>query len=205
MEERVERVIKALRRRGFEAEFIRDKESARRVILERIPIKAKVGIPGSKTIRQLELDRLLRERGQITYDHWLSGLGVQEVLEMRRAQLTSEVLLTSANAITENGEIYNMDGIGNRIAPMIFGAGEVIIVAGINKLVKDLEGARERLRKVAGPKRAKELGLNLPCVKSGECEDCHSPGRICRAELILHYAPSLSKIQIYIIGEELGN
>jgi len=205
MDERVKRVVSALKRRGFEAEFIRDKETARRVILERIPIKAKVGIPGSKTVRQLELDRLLRERGQVTYDHWLSGLGVQEVLAMRRAQLTSDVLLVSANAVTEDGEIYNMDGIGNRIAPMIFGAGEVIIVIGINKLVKDLDGARERLRKVAGPRRAKELGLNLRCVKSGECEDCHSPGRICRAELILHYAPILSKIRVYIIGEELGN
>jgi len=205
MNERIEQVIKNLNSHNFEAEFFPAPEQAVKAILEQIPKDAKVGIPGSKTIRQLGLDRALRERGQITYDHWQKGLSAQQVLEMRKAQLTCDILLTSANAITESGEIYNVDGIGNRIAPMIFGPSQVIIVAGTNKLVKNLEQARERLRKIAAPKRAKELGLDLPCVKKGECTDCNSPLRICRAELVLYRAPSLTKIQVFLIDKELGN
>ena len=205
MEEKIQAVLKALNRHGFKAAFIADEESAKKLILERIPRDAKVGIPGSKTIRQLGLDQALRERGQTTYDHWLPGLNAEEVLKMRKAQLSCDVLLCSANAITETGEIYNMDGVGNRIAPMIFGPKLVLIAVGPNKIVPDLEAARERLRKIAAPQRASELNLKLTCVKTGECDDCNSPARICRAELILHRAPSLTKIEVYIIDKELGN
>jgi len=205
MEGRIKQAIKNLNQHNFQAEFFSDPKEAIRVILERIPASARVGIPGSKTIRQLGLDQALKERGQITYDHWQEGLSPQEILEVRRAQLTCDVLLTSANAITERGEIYNVDGIGNRIAPMIFGAGRVMIVAGTNKIVSDLEQARERLRNIAAPKRASELGLDLPCTKTGKCTDCNSPLRICRAELVLYRPPSLTPIEVYLIDQELGN
>ena len=205
MEERVERAIKNLNQHNFQAGFFSKPEEAIEVILERIPASARVGIPGSKTIRQLGLDRALKERGQITYDHWQEGLSPQEILEIRRAQLACDILLTSANAITETGEIYNVDGIGNRIAPMIFGAGRVMIVAGVNKLVPDLEQARVRLKKISAPKRASELGLDLPCARTGECTDCNSPLRICRAELVLYRPPGLTPIEVYLIDRELGN
>ena len=205
MEKRVERTLASLNKHGFKAEFIADAESARKIILERIPKDAKVGIPGSKTIRQLGLDKALLERGAIVFDHWRAGLSGEEVLKMRKAQLRSDVLLSSANAVTETGELYNMDGVGNRIAPMIFGPDLVVIVAGVNKIVPDLAGARERLQKIAAPKRASELNLKLNCTIKEECDDCNSPGRICRAELILHRAPGLTRYEIYIVGQELGN
>jgi len=205
LEKGIEKALKMLNRHGFNAEFVADKESAREKILERIPKDAKVGIPGSKTIRQLGLDKALLERGQIIFDHWQTGLSEEDVLKMRKAQLRSDVLLSSANAITETGELYNMDGVGNRIAPMIFGPELVIIVAGVNKLVPDLKAARERLQKIAAPRRAAELDLKLNCTAKGECDDCNSPGRICRAELILHRQPALTEYEIYIVGQELGN
>ncbi len=205
MDQRVERTVKALKRHGFSAEFVAGKEEAAKLILSRIPVSAKVGIPGSKTIRQMGLDRALRERGLITFDHWVPGMSAEELLKTRKAQLACELLLTSANAITEKGEIFNMDGVGNRIAPTIFGPDRVIFVVGVNKLVPDLAAARVRVQKVAAPKRAAELEIDVPCVKTGECNDCNSPKRICRAELVLHRAPGLSKIEVYIVGEELGN
>lgn len=205
MEKKIENAITSLAKHGFKAEFVANKESAARIILERIPKDARVGIPGSKTIRQLGLDKALSARGQALFDHWQAGLGGEENLKMRKAQLTCDILLTSSNAITETGEIYNMDGIGNRIAAMAFGPGLVMIVAGKNKLVPDLEAARERLQKIAAPKRAAELNLKLPCVKNEECGDCNSPARICNAELILHRRPTLTKMEVYIIGEDLGN
>jgi len=201
----IENTINALEKHGFNAEFVADAEAAKKKILERIPRDAKVGIPGSKTIRQLGLDKALVERGAIVFDHWQAGLSEEQVLKMRKAQLRSDVLLSSANAITETGELYNMDGVGNRIAPMIFGPELVIIVAGVNKLVPDLNAARERLQKIAAPRRASELNLKLNCTAAGECDDCNSPGRICRAELILHRQPALTEYEIYIVGQELGN
>jgi L-lactate utilization protein LutB len=205
LDKKIESAIKALNKHGFHAEFVADAESAKKKILARIPKDAKVGIPGSKTIRQLGLDKALLERGTIIFDHWQAGLSEEEVLKMRKAQLRSDVLLSSANAITETGELYNMDGVGNRIAPMIFGPELVIIVAGVNKLVPDLQAARERLQKIAAPRRAAELELKVNCAVTGECDDCNSPGRICRAELILHRQPALTEYEIYIVGQELGN
>jgi len=201
----VQAALKALNRHGFSAQYCADATTAKKLILGVIPAAAKVGIPGSKTIRQLGLDSALRERGQITFDHWLKGMTDEQILEARRAQLTCDVLLTSSNAVTEQGEVYNMDGMGNRVAPMIWGPPLVIIAVGINKLVPDLEAARERLRKIAAPRRARELNLAVPCTKMGECGECNARERICRAELILHRAPFMTDYKIYIIGEELGN
>jgi len=205
MDENVKRAVAVLNKHGFKAVYAADEESAKKMIMERIPKDAKVGIPGSKTVRQLGLDQALRERGNVTYDHWLKGLSDQDILKTRKAQLNCDVLLTSSNAITETGEIYNMDGVGNRVAPMIFGPPLVLIVAGKNKIVPNLDAARDRLQKIAAPKRAAELNLKLSCATTGECDDCNSPGRICRAEVVLHRPPSLTEIEIYIIDRELGN
>jgi L-lactate utilization protein LutB len=205
LDKRIEDAVRNLEKHGFKAEYVADAETAQRKILERIPKGAKVGIPGSKTIRQLGLDRALTERGNVVFDHWRPGLTDEEVLKIRKAQLGCDVLLSSANAITETGELYNMDGVGNRIAPMIFGPELVIIAAGVNKLVPDLNAARERLQKIAAPRRAAELKLKLNCTVKGECGDCNSQGRICRAELVLHRQPMLIEYEIFIIGEELGN
>lgn len=205
MEKRIEKTLEMLNKHGFTAEFVKDADAARKIILERIPGDAKVGIPGSKTIRQLGLDNALRERGQIIFDHWQPGLSEEQVKKIRKAQLTSDVLLSSANAVTETGELYNMDGVGNRVAAMIFGPELVIIAAGSNKVVANLDAAKERMQRIAAPRRASELNLKLSCALTGECDDCNSKGRICRAELTLHRPPGLTRYEIYIVGQELGN
>jgi L-lactate utilization protein LutB len=201
----IKQTIKALQKHGFEAKYIPSKKQAIKLLLREIPKNAVVGIPGSKSVRELSLDNALRTRGNVVYDHWVKNLSPEQSLKIRKAQLTCDVLITSANAITATGEIYNMDGIGNRVSATIFGPERVIFVAGLNKLVFDLESARERVKKIAAPKRAQELKIKVPCVKKGECTDCNSRERICRAEVILHRPPSLTKIEVYIIGEELGN
>ena len=87
------------------------------------------------------------------------------------------------------GEIVNVDGVGNRTNAMSFGPGKVIIIAGINKLTPDLESALQRVRNIAGPMRAKSLGMQTPCAETGICSDCNSPQRICRITTILHRQP----------------
>jgi len=118
--------------------------------------------------------------------------------------MTCDLFLCSVNAIARTGELVSIDGVGNRINAMNFGPKKVIIVAGINKIAEDLPHALERVRNVAAPQNARRLGLALPCAKTGRCEDCNSPQRICRSILIMERRPLLTDITIVLVHEELG-
>lgn len=205
MNEVIEKTIDALKKHGFKAEAAKDKDECREMVLALIPENAKVGVPGSASVRATGVVDELKKRGNELYDHWREGINPGEAFKVRKLQIVSDVLLTSTNALSMTGEMVNVDGVGNRVAPMIFGPGKVIIVAGKNKIVPDLEAARERIKKIAAPIRAKELNLKLPCVEKGECTDCNSPMRICRAEVIIHRPPSLTQTTVIIVDEELGN
>ena len=116
-----------------------------------------------------------------------------------------DIYLSSANALSENGEIVNIDGTGNRVSATLFGPKRCIFVCGINKLCPDLESAVERARHVAAPLNAKRLGVQTPCAVDGKCHDCKSPARICRA-MTIHMGPPLGmeRCEIVLIGEPLG-
>ncbi|HBA56184.1 MAG TPA: lactate utilization protein C, partial [Syntrophorhabdus aromaticivorans] len=113
-------------------------------------------------------------------DHWKEGLAKEEMNAIRLQQLTCDLFLSSANAITEHGDIVNIDGFGNRVSAMIFGPKKVIIIAGYNKIVPDVPAALDRIKRVAAPMNAKRLNLSLPCAETGHCHDCTSEERICR-------------------------
>ena len=118
--------------------------------------------------------------------------------------MTSDLFLSSANAITLNGEMVNIDGIGNRVNSTNFGPGKVILVVGYNKIVDDVQEAIQRIKNVAAPMNARRLNIDVPCAKVGKCVDCHSPNRICRVIVIHERKPSLTDILIILVGEELG-
>ncbi|HQH43204.1 MAG TPA: lactate utilization protein [Syntrophorhabdaceae bacterium] len=198
------RTIKALESNFFKAEFFSNRDSLLTQILKDIKPGEKIGFGGSVTIRELGIVERLKEKDAIALDHWKEGLEPHEIAEIRMAQLTSDLFLTSANAITENGEIINIDGIGNRVNAMTFGPKKVIIVAGINKIVPDIEAAIDRIKRVAAPMNAKRLNLPLPCAETGHCHDCNSDKRICRIISILVKKPSQTDISVYLINEELG-
>jgi len=205
MEELVEKAVTALKKRGFKVEYAKDLAECRELVLKQVPPAAVVGIPGSASVRAAGIVAALVEKGHTVHDHWKEGLNPVEVMKARKAQLTSDVLITSVNAIAATGELVSMDGIGNRVAAMIFGPGKVIIVAGKNKIAPDLEAARARVRDVAAARRSQEMNLKNPCVEKGECTDCSAPTRICRAEVILHRPPSLTQITVVVVDAELGN
>jgi hypothetical protein len=196
-------VVEALVKNGFLAEYLTDGAAARARVLELIPAGAAVGFAGSMTVKSLELKEDLRRRDCVIYDH-ADAKTPAEALEIRRREVFSDVLLTSSNAITRDGRLYNVDGAGNRVAAMIFGPGEVIVVAGINKITADLAAAEERVRACAGPINNLRLNTGNPCVKTGKCLDCASPKRICNAAVIHHKCPIGAKIRVLLIGESLG-
>jgi L-lactate utilization protein LutB len=203
----VDKTINSLRKHGFEVFHFKTKEEAANKILNIIPLTTVVGIGGSVTLRELDIPEKLRKRGNKTEDHWLErqkGTSPEKILQVRRNQINSDVFITSTNAITENGELVNIDGGGQRVAAMIFGPKKVIVVAGVNKIAKDLEEGIWRVRNIASPINAKRLNRNTPCAVTGICNDCDSPERICGVTAIYHKQMRNTPITIILIDEDLG-
>lgn len=204
VEERVKKAIEKLEAHEFKAIFVRTKEEAIQEIWKYVTPKQKIGVGGSLTIRNLGIMEQLEAQGHTIYDHWKPGLPKEKVLEIRRAQMTSDLFLGSVNAITLSGELINIDGVGNRVNSINFGPGKVILVAGYNKIVEDVQEGLHRVKNVAAPLNAKRLNIDVPCAKLGKCVDCNSPNRICRVTMIHERKPSLTDMLIILVGEELG-
>lgn len=204
VEERAKRAVEKLEAHGFKAVYTGNKEGAVAEIWKHITPKDKVGVGGSVTIRELGILEQLETKGNTLYNHWKPGLSKEDSLAIRKSQMTCDVFLSSINAITLNGELVNIDGIGNRVNPTTFGPAKVVLVAGHNKIVEDIQEAIKRVKNVAAPKNAKRLNIDVPCAKLGRCVDCNSPNRICRVVMIHERKPSLTDMLIIIVGEELG-
>ncbi|MBC7321319.1 lactate utilization protein [bacterium] len=200
----IERVVENLKKRGFDAFWSSTKEEAKNRLLEIIPQNAKVGIGGSVTIRELGIIEELENRGNTVIHHWKTGLTPEEDFQIRSDELTADIFLSSTNALTVDGIIVNTDGVGNRVAGMIFGPKHVILVVGINKIVKDIDDAIWRIKNVATPMNAHRLSLNTPCAKLGYCMNCSSNVSICRVTSIIEYRPSRTEFTVVLVNEELG-
>jgi hypothetical protein len=195
--------VAALAKNEMDARFFERSDEAVQAVLEIIPPDAAVGCGGSWTMRQIGLLDALRERGNQVYAHE-SDMSAEEAMRVRRQALKSPFYLTGSNAVTMRGELVNVDGIGNRVAGMSFGPSTVIVVAGYNKLVADLDSALERIREVAAPINAARYNLDTPCVEKGRCQDCSKPGRICRVTTIINKRPMVTDYKVFLIGESLG-
>ncbi len=202
------RTAEALERREFKAFVARDRREALKKVLELIPRGAKVGIGGSLTVREVGMPEALEANGCTIVQHWIPGISPERDMALRREALTTDFYLTGANAITEDGLVVNMDAVGNRTSAMAFGPSNVIIVAGLNKIVRNFDGAIERIRNVAAPLNASRLKRNVPCAKEGKCVDvkegCDSPERICRVMTVLERRPARTNVFVILIGEALG-
>ncbi|MCR4817587.1 MAG: lactate utilization protein [Fretibacterium sp.] len=195
-------VVKALRDRGFEAVYAESKEKALGLILDRIPRGATVGIPGTVSVRELGAIEALESRGCIVYQHW-GPLTPEARLQARMNENAADFFLTSANALTQDGEIISIDADGNRVSAMAWGQGVLIFVIGINKLAFTLEEGIRRARSASIP-NALRLGNTTPCAKAGCCVDCRGVSRLCRATLILEAPTHGRETHVILVGAELG-
>lgn len=201
---RGERCVKNLSARGFDAHLASSAKAATTFVLGLVGDCETFGLGGSETIRGLGLLEELRAMGKTLYDHWVPGLTPEELQEIRLLQGRCDCFLCSVNAVSIQGELVSVDGIGNRVSAMTFGPRRVIVVAGSNKIVPDLEAAIRRVHEVAAPMRARSLGLETPCAETGVCVDCQSVRRICNITTILHRKPLLTDISVVIVNQELG-
>ncbi len=196
-------VVKELQAKGYQSVYTETKEQALEEVLKLIPGGASVGIPGTVTIREIGAMEKLAERGCKIFHHWNPNLTPEERMRMLQDENSADYFLTSANAITRDGKIVNIDGNGNRVSGMAFGRGTLIFVIGMNKVVPNLDEALTRIR-TATPPNVLRLGGNTPCVQTGYCVDCDSPARVCRALLILERPVSGRKAHVIMVGENLG-
>ncbi len=197
--------LKNLIKNGFQAQYVETGAEAKALVLGMIPPGAPVGIGGSVTIRQLNFIETLRQQGHAVYDHWQEGLSPEEIREVQLHHVTSPFFLTSTNAITQDGKLVNIDNTGNRVAAMILGPQQVIVVASKQKIVADVDAALKRIKEEVTPLVARRLRYNTPCAVTGTCEDCDSPHRLCRATCVLERKTrGVRAFSVIIVGEALG-
>ena len=194
-----------IKQNEMEALYFSDAEEARAEVIKKIPPGARVGIGGSITLREMGLPDALRERGHEVYDHWKEGLSKEERQDVGKKQQRADFFLTSTNALTMDGKLINVDATGNRVSSMIFGPTKVIVIAGVNKLVKNLNEGLSRLKKVAAPKNCQRRKDPTPCAQDLVCHNCDTPARLCRVTTIIEKRPwGIKEFTIILVGQELG-
>lgn len=203
MEPRIAKTLENLRANGFQALYFASKEEATTWLCQQVQRGEKVAFGGSVTLRELHLRESLEQKGALFLDPYATK-DPKKQREMLRQAFFADVYFTSANALTEEGFLFNVDGRGNRVAASLFGPERVYTVVGKNKLCADLAAARRRLADIAAPMNAKRLECQTPCALTGKCTDCQGPARICRLYIELHRAPRDTASTVVIIGEELG-
>ena len=205
--ESLQKLAKKLEANGFEVRLHADRDEAAREILAAIPATASLGRSGSMTCQELGLWESLAKRGNPIFDPYLPDLPPDGKNAIRRRAQHADVFLTGTNAITEDGHLVNIDGVGNRVSSQIFGPSLVVIVAGKNKIAADVPAALKRIKTEACPKNARRLNLDTPCAFDRPCpppDGCRSPGRMCNAVTIIERRPRLTPIRIHLVDEVLG-
>ncbi|MBF8984766.1 lactate utilization protein [Lutibacter sp. B2] len=204
IEKRIERTIKNLEKNNMEGYYVKDEKEVVEKVKEFINEGDTVAVGGSMTLFETGVIDLLRDGKYNFLDRYKQGLTQDDIKEIYRKSFFADAYCASSNAITENGELYNVDGTGNRVAAMIYGPENVILVIGYNKIVKDIEDAIRRNREIAAPANAKRLDRKTPCKDLGYCVDCNSEARICNEYVIIRKQAIKGRIKIIIVGKELG-
>lgn len=200
----VQEVLQSLIKNRFEALYVSSREEAREKILAMIPTGASVGYGGSLTLDELGIKDVLKKGNYQFIDRGRSETSAEELFKLRRESLLSDVFLCSTNALTKDGKLVNIDGIGNRLAALTFGPKKVIVVAGLNKVVADVEEGLKRIRNSVAPLHARRRGWKVPCANTGYCMDCRSADRICGTITITEFQREKGRLTVILVGESLG-
>jgi hypothetical protein len=208
-DKKMQNLIKQLKRNRFDAIFAEDAQDAKNKILELIPGHASVGVANSVTVRQIGILEALRDRGNRLIDPISMGYGLVEFTEKQlnetmRESINADAFLSGTNAVTEDGKLINIDGVGNRVVGIIWSSGQSVVVVGRNKIVKNIDEAMNRIKNMVTPTFAKRRQLALPCAKAGRCIDCNIPERACNITVIIEKRPALQKLTVVLVDEDLG-
>jgi hypothetical protein len=207
MQEKIEELLRNWQKRNISGIYCQDKDHVHDSILGLIPETASVGFCGSQTLEQLEIIEMLGSRGNKVLNQYDPNLSRDESMKMRKLGAKADFFLTSANAISQKGELVFFSAYGHRIAG-IADAKRVIVICGTNKITPDLEEAVKRARNYATPLNCKRLRWDTPCLKDGLChnDQCLAPeyNRMCCQILILESEVTGGRLSVVLVGQELG-
>ncbi len=198
------RVVRALKERFFDAWYFDEPSEAMAKILSLIPTGHVVSWGGSLTLLELGVTERVAIEGYKVIDRD-KATDRQERFELMRQALLCDTYLTGCNAISEDGQLVNIDGFGNRVAAMTFGPRQVIVVAGMNKVAKTVDDALVRARTVAAPANTQRFqDSKAPCNETGTCADCKSPDSICSFFVTTRLCKPAGRIKVILVGQDLG-
>ena len=204
MEVKIEKVISNLNKNNMEGYFISSAKELFALLMKLIPEGSTIGCGDSVTLEELGVFDFLRKENYIFYDKFVPALTSEEKRQIYLKNFTADTFITGTNAITADGKIFNIDGNGSRVAPMLFGPEQVIVIVGINKLAENVDSAIKRARQVAAPLDAKRLGKQTPCVNLSRCIDCGHKQRICNDFVLITGQFKKDRIKVILVNEELG-
>lgn len=212
---RIDKTMQNLKRNKMEPYFCNTKEEACELVKKLINKGDVISSGGSVTLKETGVYDIITSSDYNYLDRSAPGITREQVEEVYRKTFTADAFFTSTNAVTENGELYNVDGNSNRVAAILYGPKSVVVVCGINKLVKNIDEAINRVKTVAAPQNTVRLNCDTYCAKEGRCVSlgrenaelcvgCHSDGRICCNYVVCAQQRHVNRIKVIIIGEEYG-
>lgn len=215
MDKRIEKTIKALQSNNMNAYYAQDCKEALSIAQTIVAEGSVISHGGSVTLKEAGFIDLFNS-GKYTYlDRSKPGLTPEEIMEVYRKTFSADAYFTSSNAITEKGELYNVDGNSNRVAAMLFGPDKVVVVAGVNKIVADVAEAADRVKRHAAPPNCVRLDKETYCAKQGKCvtaddengdfcAGCGSEDRICCNYVVMSKQRTKGRVNVIIVNEKLG-
>lgn len=203
-EQKITRTVQAINKNNMNGYYAKDREELIRIIEDIVSENSLVSCGGSMTLFETGVMEHLRSGRYKFLDRYKEDITREEVVNMFKESFFADAYFTSSNAVTENGELYNVDGNGNRVAAMLYGPEKVIVICGVNKIVKNVEEAIKRNRECAAPINAKRLNKETPCSKVGYCMDCKSKDRICNEYTLIKRQNRKERMHIIFLNENLG-
>ena len=203
VEKRIRRAMAAVERNNMKAFYCERADQVPAFVRQLLPAGCSVSHGGSATLSECGVTDLLAQGGYRYLDR-SKAAGPEELDKLYRDVFSADWYLTSSNAVTEEGELFNVDGNSTRVAAIAFGPAHVLVIVGCNKIVRDLAEAQSRLETLAAPANTARLNSRTPCAQTGRCENCHSPARICCNTLITRFQRDPDRVKVLFVGEPLG-
>ncbi|UPA28950.1 lactate utilization protein [Terrisporobacter glycolicus] len=203
-EKKIEKTINNLQKNNIKGYYAKNNEEVINIIKDIAKEGEMVSVGGSMTLFETKVIDLLRSGRYNFLDRYEENLTPADMKEIYRKSFYADTYFSSTNAITEEGEIFNVDGNGNRVAAMLYGPDKVVLVVGVNKIVKNIDEALSRNKNISGPANAKRLNTATPCAKVGYCMDCKSDDRICCEYTIIKRQRTKNRMYVIFINDVLG-
>lgn len=204
-EQRILKTIESLNSNNMNGYLVKNTKELISKIEEIAKEGSTVTCGGSMSLFETGVIDYLRSSSRYKFlDRYRDGVDTKEAIRIYKAAFTSDVYFTSSNAVTLDGQLYNVDGNGNRVAAMLYGPDKVIVVCGVNKVVNDLKSAIQKNNTITAPANAKRLNRNTPCTKTGYCMDCNSKERICSEYTVIKRQGDKDRIHVIFLNEDIG-